>query len=167
MTDWPESIGEPWPTSIWQATPCLTVTALGKPRPKGSLRHVGHGRLVEQVKDGPAWRTTVKDAAVAAHDSHRCPPLEGPLRVEVTVTVAKPQSAPKRRETYPCTRSSGDGDKLLRNIFDALQDAGVVWDDSQFIVAGLSKFYPGQHFHTLTTPGVVIRIWRLATHPVD
>jgi Holliday junction resolvase RusA-like endonuclease len=147
----------------------IVITALGQPKPKGSLRHVGKGRLVEQIKDGPAWRTTVKDAAVTTHRAYWAArqfrpagleraPFDGPVTVEVTVTVTKPKSAPKTRPTWPVTRSSGDIDKHARNILDALVDAGVLHDDSQVIDCHLRKLYPGQHPDTLTTPGVVIRL---------
>jgi Holliday junction resolvase RusA-like endonuclease len=137
----------------------LVITALGQPKPKGSLRHVGKGRLVEQIKDGPTWRTTVKDAAVAAHRAFRLAgPYSGPVVVEITVTVRKPKSAPKTRQTWPETRSSGDIDKHARNILDALVDAGVLHDDSQVIDCHVRKLYPGQHPDTLVTPGAVIRL---------
>lgn len=54
----------------------LAFTVHGTPRPKGSLRHVGNGRMIEQVKGSKEWRQTV---AHAAREAHTGPALDGPL----------------------------------------------------------------------------------------
>lgn len=151
-----------------QAPADLVITVHGQPKPKGSLKHVGHGRLVEQVAGSKPWRTAVAEAARAAM---LCgpgnsipvvlPPLTGPLLVDITHTVAKPKSAPKRKVTFPVTRSSGDVDKLARNALDALTDAKAFGDDSQVLEVRSRKTYPGQHPDALDGPGAVIRIFRL------
>jgi len=157
----------PLATSTTQAMPIasLVITVFGQPKSKGSLRHVGGGRMVEQVAGSKDWRVAVKEAtraAMAARPSIAAlAPLVGPLSVEATITVAKPRSAPKRRETWPITRSSGDVDKHARNLLDALVDAGLLGDDSQVIDCIVRKRYPGQHPDTLTTPGAVIRVTSL------
>ncbi len=146
----------------------VVITAHGNPKPKGSLKHIGNGRLVEQVEGSGTWRGKVADAGrkamIGAHNGPRLmrrPPLDGPLAVEITVTVAKPKSAPKRRETWPDTRASGDADKLARNILDALADGGVLADDARVIELLCRKRYPGQHPDTLDEPGAVVRVWRI------
>lgn len=143
----------------------IVVTAYGTPKPKGSLKHIGNGRMAEQVEGSKPWREKVADAGHAAMLSGRLgrgparrPPLDGPLAVEITVTVAKPKSAPKRRETFPDTRSSGDADKLARNILDALADARVITDDARVVELACRKRYPGQHPDALARPGAVIRV---------
>ncbi|HEY9474350.1 MAG TPA: RusA family crossover junction endodeoxyribonuclease [Mycobacteriales bacterium] len=142
------------------ARPGLVIIVRGQPKPKGSLRHIGHGRMKEEVKGSPAWRLAVKDAAVtAAEDAGLTEPLVCPLAVEATITVLKPQSAPKRRETWPITRSSGDIDKHARNLLDALADAGVMRDDSQVIDLHIRKCYPGQHPDALDVRGAVIYLY--------
>jgi crossover junction endodeoxyribonuclease RusA len=143
---------------VTPAVPVLQFIAHGTPKPKGSMRHVGHGRMIEQV-DGKPWREAVKWAALEAMNS--LPPLEGPLRVEATFTFAKPASAPKRRTSWPITRSSGDADKQLRNLFDAMQDAGVMRDDSQIIEATVAKRYPLEGADALTFPGVIVRVHQI------
>lgn len=148
------------------ADAALAFIAHGVPKPKGSMRHVGHGRMVEQV-NGKPWREAVKWAALEAmgHNAHDRGldgyPLDGPLRVEATFTFAKPGSAPKRRRTWPITRSSGDADKQLRNLFDAMVDAGVMRDDSQIIEATVAKRYPLEGADALNFPGVVVRVHRI------
>lgn len=143
----------------------ITITVYGQPKPKGSMKHVGHGRMVEQLEGSKPWREAVKGAALDARicgftgaTPVRRPPLEGPVVVEIMVTVAKPKSAPKTRETWPITRSSGDSDKHARNVLDALTDAGVFGDDSQVVDVLCRKRYPGQHADTLDIPGAVIRV---------
>lgn len=145
----------------------LKIAVYGTPKPKGSLKHIGRGRLVEQVAGSKPWRIAVADAARVAmlpDDADATvplPPFEGPLRVEITSTVAKPKSAPKRRVTWPVTRSSGDVDKHARNVLDALADAEVYGDDSQVLEVTSRKTYPGGHRDALDQPGAVIRIWRI------
>ena len=140
----------------------LVITVHGQPKPKGSMRHVGHGRMVEQLEGSKPWRVAVCEATRGVMDTTFGPRLlalrAAPLTVEATITVAKPKSAPKGRETWPITRSSGDADKHARNLLDALVDSGLMNDDSQVIDITVRKRYPGQHPDTLDTPGAVIRV---------
>jgi Holliday junction resolvase RusA-like endonuclease len=137
--------------------------------PQGSKRHVGNGRLLEQSKRVTPWRAAVEHAALDAMTAghigdvpvHR-PALDGPLSVEITFTVRKPASAPKRRLTWPTSRDSGDIDKLLRSTFDALTTAKAIADDSRIVEAAARKVYPGEGLDALDAPGAVIRIWQLA-----
>jgi Holliday junction resolvase RusA-like endonuclease len=139
----------------------LVITVHGRPKPKGSMRHVGNGRMVEQVAGSGDWRIDCKVGAMAAVAAAADParyPLDGPVRVEATFTFPRPASAPKTRVTWPTTRASGDGVKLARNLGDALQDAGVVVDDARIIDWLICKRYPGQGPDALGIPGVVIRV---------
>ena len=133
-------------------TSLLDVYVVGTPRPKGSLRHIGKGRMVEQLEGSPDWRHEVVSAA---HDAIRETaqgdlavgyPHTGAVAVRIRLFFNKPKSAPKTREILPSTRSTGDSDKHARNIFDALQDAGVIKDDAQVVDHHVSKRYcrPGQ-----------------------
>jgi Holliday junction resolvase RusA-like endonuclease len=149
----------------------LVITALGDPKPKGSMRHVGKGRMVEQVAGSKPWREAVKYAALVYLHGDEKPlrnetfptwiPLDGPICCEITYTVRKPTSAPKTRISWPITRSSGDVDKVARNCLDALVDAGVMGDDSQVVELTVRKVYPDEGIDALHTPGAVIRVWRL------
>lgn len=136
----------------------LTITVHGQPKPKGSMRHVGKGRMVEQLDGSPPWREAVKHAARGV--VRFMAPLDGPLAIDLIVTVRKPPSAPKRRR-WPATQSSGDIDKHLRNVLDALDDAGVMTDDSRFVEARVRKCFPGEGDDALPTPGGVIRVWQI------
>lgn len=133
----------------------LVITVHGTPAPQGSKRHVGGGRMVESSAKVKPWREAVKWAALTRPEPAT---LDGPILVEVTFTVRKPTSAPKRLTSWPVTRSSGDIDKLLRATLDALTDAGVMRDDSQVVEVTARKVYPGEGIDALEHPGALIRI---------
>lgn len=116
----------------------LTFYAPGTPAPKGSLRHVGHGRLVEQVKGSTPWKHAVTTAAAAARDQHAWDTLTGPVDVTIQLHVPRPKTV---RRPYPITRSSGDVDKHARNVLDAITDAHLIGDDSQVIHLHVTKTY--------------------------
>ncbi|PBC72323.1 MULTISPECIES: RusA family crossover junction endodeoxyribonuclease [unclassified Streptomyces] len=88
-----------------------------------------------------------------------------PTAVEITITVPKPKSAPKRRRTWPITRSSSDIDHHARACLDSLSEAGVIRDDSQITELAIRKVYPGEHPEALDQPGAIIRLYTLAGAP--
>lgn len=100
----------------------------GIPVPKGSLRHVGNGRLVEQTKVKP-WMNLIRKASI---EIARGEQISLPCSVEVEFRFTRPMSA--RNRLYPHLRSVGDLDKLCRAVLDALQgsktEMGVLTDDS-------------------------------------
>ncbi len=149
-------------------TPLLVVTVHGRPRPKGSLKPfiAANGRLRNREQNDTTgyWRN---DVAGAAHDQIRCGcpdpdcttlkpgyPYLGAVAVTIDLLFPRPKSA--KPAALPSTRSTGDVDKLTRNIFDALQDAGVIKDDSQVVDERISKRY------TDAAPGADITVWPVA-----
>jgi crossover junction endodeoxyribonuclease RusA len=132
------------------------IAVFGQPKPKGSMRHVGKGRMVEQLAGSRPWREAVKYAALDAYAGPAA--MTGPVAVDIAVTVAKPKSAPKTRRTWPSTRSSGDADKHARNVLDALVDAAVIEDDSQVVELAVRKVYPAEAPDALASPGAVITV---------
>lgn len=155
-------------TTAGAAAPHITITVLGQPITQGSKTRSRYGMYDDNAAKLKPWRAKVKQAAldalhagqIGATAIHR-PPLDGPVLVEVTFTLAKPASAPKRRRTWPIKQRSGDVDKLVRAAFDSLTDAGVWKDDAQVIEVLARKTFPGEHPAALTEPGAVIRVWRL------
>lgn len=150
----------------------LTIVVNGRPAPQGSKKYAGHrlnsasGRvsavLVEQSKRVKPWRALVTHAArLAMTATHLAAPLDGPIEAEVIFTVRKPASAPKRRQTWPNTRDSGDLDKLLRSTFDGIADAKAVADDSRIIAVTARKVFPNEHPEALAEPGAIIRLYTL------
>lgn len=116
-------------------TDTLSFTVAGIPKPKGSLRFLGKGRVVEQVKGSDEWRQTVAAEARKAMRG-RCL-LTGPLAVHAVVRIAQARS---NRDTHPVGHNTGDIDKHARNLLDAM--TGVVYrDDSQVVVLTVVKRY--------------------------
>lgn len=117
----------------------LTIRVPGVPKPKGSMRHVGHGRMIEQVVGSKEWRAAVVIAAAQERDRSGWETLARvPVEVAVTFTVVRPKSV---KNAEPITRGSGDLDKLCRNILDALADAWIIRDDSQVVDLKAVKEY--------------------------
>ncbi len=124
----------------------------GTPKPKGSMRHIGNGRMIEQVKGSKEWRQRValtgRNAALKASWAT----CSDPVTVLAHFYLPRPKTAKNR--VWPHTRSSGDVDKLCRNILDALDDAGILADDSQVVNLHASKAYEDNQ----NKPGCVIRV---------
>jgi len=155
--------GEPIPLgSPARPAPLLIIEVYGTPAPQGSKRHVGHGVMIESSKKVQPWREAVKYAALEQTRDYLAAPLDGPVCIEAVFTFNKPRSAPKKRRTWPTTRSSGDLDKLLRSTFDALTDAAVWTDDSRVVDCHAYKvFADAPHPDALPLPGAILRIWEV------
>ena len=135
----------------------LVRTVEGIPAPKGSLRcsrTPAHALYEDNPKTKP-WRKKVS----AAFEGAEAADPNQPLDVEITFTFDRPKTT--RRE-LPAVKP--DVDKLVRTILDALEDAGVLTNDSQVVDLTARKRYADP---TLTThpfndalpyPGVRIRI---------
>lgn len=106
----------------------ITFNVGGNPIPKGSMRHIGNGRMVDQTKVKP-WMSLIRKAAIEIAKGET---ISLPCSVEVEFRFARPVSA--RNRLYPHLRSVGDIDKLSRAVLDALQgsktEVGVLTDDS-------------------------------------
>lgn len=140
----------------------FALRVYGQPAPQGSKRHVGGGRMVESSAAVEPWREAVKSAARkvidgAVDEFFRA--FDCPLSVEMVFTLRKPASAPKRRRTWPDRRP--DIDKLTRSSLDALVDAGVLVDDARIVDLRVRKVFAGEDPHSLSSPGCIVRIWRV------
>ena len=102
------------------------------------------------------WRDAVRETAVTAA-GEAWVPLTGPVAVRALFALPRPASAPVRTRTWPTGARSGDLDKLLRAIFDALTDAAIWRDDSQAVETYVVKDYPGRSV-AQTVPGVIVQI---------
>jgi len=160
----------------------IVVTVYGTPAGQGQVTFLGKGRGAKHTNEKTLkpWRNAIVDAALAATGQHlfnewqpgmcaicQVPKKQHgllvgvPVHAEITITVEKPKSAPKRRRTWPITRYSTDIDHHARAVLDALSVAGVVADDSQVVRLTISKAYPLEGVDTLEQPGAVIRIWQI------
>lgn len=155
-----------------EAVTGLAFVVYGKPATKGSMRpvrnqHTNRIRLVEEVARSKPFREAVKFAALDARNEVRRRGLSFqtlfcPVEVDVTFYFPKPKNAPKKRRSWPISRRSGDVDKLQRNLFDALVDAGVVGDDAQIVKVTAEKAYVGEPHSELAVPGAHIMVRPLA-----
>jgi len=130
----------------------LELFVEGLPKPKGSMRHVGKGRMVEQVKGSTTWKDKVSDAVQAkVLDPDNAVPLryEGPVTVNLIFLLPQPKSRKGKEAT---SQRDGDVDKHSRNVLDSLQAGGLLKNDSQVVELYARKQYAD------TVTGVVIRV---------
>jgi len=117
----------------------IEINVGGTPVPKGSMRHIGNGRMVDQTKVKP-WMNLIRKAAI---EIARGETISLPCSVEVEFRFARPKAAKNR--LYPHLRSVGDIDKLSRAVLDALQgtktEAGLLTDDSLVVDLVARKRY--------------------------
>ena len=114
----------------------------GTPIQQGSMRHIGHGRMIHsKAVELAAWRADIASAAKLAG----CKPILDPIAITMRFRVKRPKSV--KRE-YPTV--APDLDKYVRSVNDGL--TGVAFaDDSQVIKIIASKEYSDN-------PGVDIEI---------
>lgn len=147
--------------------PALEIWVDGMPRPKGSLKHAiakainradaqrcphcrGPVRVVpsESVKGSSTWR---REVAVLLRDAWGGREPLGACWAQVHFYFDRPTG---ETMPYPTKRQYGDLDKLQRNVFDAVTDAGVWADDSGLV--GLSG---GGKWWAQSRAGMWLRIW--------
>lgn len=139
----------------------LAFTVPGVPIAQGSKRFVGNGRMVESANALKPWRAEVMAAAIEAADANAdwcagtgratyCAKLRFTFKrpkSHYRVTGALMPSAPDDPSVKP------DLDKLIRAVFDALTQSGVIGDDSQIVKLLAVKTYG--------TPGLGVQLERL------
>lgn len=129
----------------------LTFFVPGIPRPQGSKRHVGNGRMIEANKEVYTWRDTVAAYAIQHWGRHwgaeGKQPFLGALKADLLFELPKGPSVTRHN---PAVKP--DLDKLTRAVFDAIEAAGLVANDSQFCDLHAAKVY-GTH-----RTGVTIKI---------
>jgi len=138
----------------------IEVFVPGIPRPQGSKRHVGNGRMLESSRHLAPWRQTIT-ATLRANVRSVTPifPAGIPVDVGLVFTVPAPKSLPSW-PVWPAKRP--DLDKLIRAVCDGISDAGVWHDDSQAVHISAAKTYPQHELtaHVLAdaAPGVLITL---------
>jgi len=161
------------------ASPALVILAEvfvpGHPKTKGSMEHIGGGKMRESVANSGRWRKLVAqqvkaDFVLREPQRHFNMGLEGGVswpmdlpyagRVGVRV-VSHVQAATghedwfERAKKWLMTKFSGDVDKYARNVLDALTDSGIIADDSQVWDLFSSKRLAGPG----AMPGQTIQVW--------
>jgi crossover junction endodeoxyribonuclease RusA len=110
----------------------------GRARTKGSLKAIrtryGRTVLIQSNKKEPSWAATVR--GFARRSTRTLAQLPTAITISVDVELKRPRRT--SGNSSPVRRSSGDVDKLLRSILDAL--TGVAYqDDSQVVEATIRK----------------------------
>jgi Holliday junction resolvase RusA-like endonuclease len=161
------------------AEPFLVLRVPGLPITQGSKNPFGGESRSVKLKP---WRAAIRTAARQTLGESWAP-VDGPVRAVLLFAFPKPASAPVRRRTWPCTRASGDLDKLTRAVFDALSppaprktrkrpdgrpvvprkpaDTWGAWrDDARCVDVRAVKDFTGPSVGMME-PGVVIMLWRV------
>lgn len=148
----------------------INVFVGGRPRTKGSLlaaRTPGSGRVKQSdTVLSKEWRVLVSNAVVPLIADHETGPagdrwrlregwpFTGAVRVNVTFYFERPKS---NKDEWPTARGFGDVDKLLRNVGDALKDAGLYVDDSLVVRMDGTKDFVTDRYPR--SEGAEIGVW--------
>lgn len=147
-----------------QLTKEYAVRVYGLPTPQGSYtckaKHVTRSNIQPgNEPDLKVWRALVAKAGRALPITG----LDGPIGVEVTLTVARPKTVTR---DWPHRKANqkgvgGDVDKLARAVLDALETSGLLENDAQVVELTARKCYPNTPgaADRLDQPGAVIRIY--------
>lgn len=147
-------------------TATLHFTVAGHAAPQGSKRLYAHGALVESSKRVKPWRVDVRAAAETAMSEHpqTWTPFNGPVTLRAVFRFTRPKSHYRtgrnahllrdNAPTAPIGRNTGDLDKLIRAVGDALTSAGVYCDDAQITTGYAAKMWADAG----TPPGAMLTI---------
>jgi len=136
----------------------------GHPKTKGSLEVVTP-KYVRERPGSSRWRKLVADRlrvdygkraeAIGVYDEGMSGPYAGRTGVRIVSYLQPPASWLARVQEWLVSQFSGDGDKLARNVLDALTDSGLIVDDGQVwdLFSHKRLAAPG------TPPGQHIQVW--------
>lgn len=134
----------------------VSFVAYGTPRPQGSKRYIGNGRMVEASNVKP-WRLAVARAAEIAMAEAGLDPFDDAVVVSAVFFMPRPPSV---KRIWPSV--APDLDKLQRSIGDALSiDTDKVLTDDSCIVKWAD---PVKVYADTTEPGVWISIRKATIH---
>lgn len=126
------------------------------PATQGSKKYVGTRRtatgnniplIVESHPGLPKFRKAVTDAIVDSNDENMR--FVGAVKVSATFYLPKPKTS---SNSYPLNQRSGDLDKYLRALMDAVTKSELWGDDSQVVEIEAYKLY------AIGEPGVIVTI---------
>lgn len=155
-------------------TALLAARVSGIPGPKGSVnafcvrcasKHLKPAVVVkEQSEGGVAFRKLVARELKTAIGARGPEVFTGPVETRLTfyierrrvvkAGVAQDAWIPSHQSPVPAHRNSGDVEKHVRTVHDALMDAGVLADDSQVWKTTAAKRWATDE----NPPGVVIEV---------
>ena len=146
----------------------LAFVAYGRPVPQGAIRHLGAGRPAvhanaEQLKP---WRVAVTTAAVEQATHLDIARFTEPVVLRAAFYFDRPKNHYRTGRNahllrddappFPANRSSGDLDKLVRAIGDALVPTLLV-DDSLIVTWRAAKRWTSPSA-AMQTPGAVVEV---------
>jgi Holliday junction resolvase RusA-like endonuclease len=110
----------------------------------GRLRGKGRPRFVRATGRTYTDEKTQANEAVIRHFAEQAmagrPPLEGPVKLDIIITINHPKSwSAKRKEVTKWVTGKPDADNIIKS-FDGAN--GILWgDDSQIAVVSLWRMY--------------------------
>lgn len=121
----------------------VTVVVAGVPVTQGSMKAFTVGGQARVTHSNGArinvWRRSIVDA-VHRQLGESIDLYTGPVRLSAAFRLPRPKTLPKRRRTWPTGARSGDADKFLRCLGDALTGV-LIADDSLIVDARVTKDY--------------------------
>ena len=137
----------------------IQIRVYGNPAPQGSKTAVvrgGKAIMFESSKKLPAWRDAIKMTSTVARIEHGGP-LLGPLSVVIVFYLERPRSTVRE---YPNT--APDIDKLIRAVFDGLQESEMISNDGQIVSVNALKFWADEK----NEPGAMITVAKKFTSSI-
>lgn len=135
----------------------MILHVVGQPVPQGSKKAFvknGHAVIVDQNSRAlNTWREAIGQAARDELAKVPRPPMNGPVEVKIFFRFAPSKSDPYRfhHAVKP------DLDKLVRAVFDALTESGVIGDDARISALAAKKRFANEN----ETVGCDIEIYSL------
>ena len=127
----------------WPLLVTVPGDPVGKGRPRARAIPVGGGKWSATIytpKETRDWERSAAEAISAAYDGE---PLDEPLMILVRAVKRRPKSRCRRRDPsgriWRTTRP--DGDNVLKAVQDAAVQAGLVVDDTRFVVSTVESYY--------------------------
>jgi Holliday junction resolvase RusA-like endonuclease len=111
-----------------EPVPQGSITAM--PAGKGQKRAYLYGKDAEAHRRVMAWRGKVAVAGAANE------PIKGAVRLTLVFVLPRPPTV-----TRPLPSTKPDLDKLQRAVFDALQQSGLIEQDSRVVSVVADKVY--------------------------
>ena len=74
----------------------IDFTVKGIPIPKGSMRHIGNGRMIDQTKTKP-WMNSIRSASLSqAYEQGITTMIDVPVSVSIVFYFPRPRSEERR-----------------------------------------------------------------------
>lgn len=140
-----------------QPEPVFIAHIAGDPKPQGSKRYVGGGRVIEDNPGTRAWRQSAQLQLTTYRSRQLKEPIDEAVLVQAVFCLPRPKSV---RSMLPTSKSSHDLNELCRALEDALEGAGVLKNDSRITTWHARKHYAEADNNGPAITGVFLRIYK-------